>query len=382
MLKRCLPIPTRPARSASNAAARVQNAGAAALLLALCAVPLGAQDEIDRVFLRDGTTEAGKVVEEGYAGVVIEPERGAKKTLAWDTVQSVQYFDAPEALGTGLATLSAGNFESALEQFETLVAEDAEFRPFIVQQGLFHVAYLKQRLGRGAEAIVGYRDLLEKFPDGRYLRPAGENLVALLLAQNNAAAAQEGLDKLAAGAKDVPGVEAEVGILRARLLEGQKSHAEARDAYAAVEALADAPKPLVQEAKLGRARTLLAEGKGAEAEPIFRALVAEAALSRVQSGAWNGIGEIQAAGGKTDRDADRILEALYAYLRTVVQYRPLTGESTEEYERALSGAATCFQYLSELEQNPERKRLLRDRSSERQEQLEREFPNSVFLNKG
>ncbi len=358
---------------------RLALAGAAALLLGAPAV---AQDEeVDRVFLRDGTSEVGKVLEESYAGVEIQPERG-KKTLPWEAVQSVQYFDAPEELGAGLATLGAGNLDAALAQFEALVADAAELRPVIVQQGLFHVAYLKQRLGQTAEAIAGYGELLQKFPQGRYLRQAGENLMRLHLAQGNPAAAEQALSQLAEGAQGVPGVEAEVGILRAWLLEAQQQHGPARDGYAAVESLAGAPPTLVQEARLGRARTLLAEGKAGEAEPLFRALTLEQGLSRVQSGAWNGLGEIQATDGKTRRDADRILEALYAYLRTLVQYKPLTGEGTEEYERALAGAATCFQYLSELEQNPERKRLLRDRSRERNEQLEREFPNSLFKNKG
>ena len=64
-----------------------------------------------------------------------------------------------------------------------------------------------------------------------------------------------------------------------------------------------------------------------------------------------------------------------------MQYKPLLGESTEEYERSLDGAATCSQYLSELEQNTERKKLHRDRNRELLEQLELEYPGSSFLKK-
>ena len=53
----------------------------------------------------------------------------------------------------------------------------------------------------------------------------------------------------------------------------------------------------------------------------------------------------------------------------------------EEYERALGGAARCFELLSEIEPNPERKKLLRERHRERIEQLQRDFPNSIFLKK-
>ena len=172
-----------------------------------------------------------------------------------------------------------------------------------------------------------------------------------------------------------------VGLLEGRLLEGQGKNAEAGQRYAAVEALAGATPGLVQEAKLGRGRMLLRENKAGEAEPIFRALVSEGVSPRVLSGAWNGMGELQVHDGRAKKNSERILDALYAYLRTVVQYRPLPGESTEEYERALAGAETCFRFLSELEQNPEKKRQLRDRERDRHDQLQQEYPNSVFLKK-
>ena len=126
---------------------------------------------------------------------------------------------------------------------------------------------------------------------------------------------------------------------------------------------------------------LLAGGQRAEAEPILRALVAESESVRVQSGAWNALGEILAADGSARKEAEPILDALYAYLRTVVQYKPLPGESTLEYERALAGAAQCFQYLSELEQNAEKKRPCATTSASASTQLQREFPNSRFLEK-
>ena len=71
--------------------------------------------------------------------------------------------------------------------------------------------------------------------------------------------------------------------------------------------------------------------------------------------------------------------ALFAYLRSSVQYLPLPGEPTREYERALAGSARCFQYVADLEQKPERKELYTSRSRARIEQLRREYPESEFL---
>lgn len=341
--------------------------------------PVAAQEN-DTVYLRDGNTETGKILEEGFGGVSFQPEHGAKRVIPWSSVQSLDYFDATEDLENGLATLGAGAPERALELFQAVLAAEGN-RPTAVQQALFYSAFAQQRLGRGDEALASYARLLKDFPKGRYLRLAAENLVQLQLAKPDAAAARAALDELAAAAKGAEGVDALLHLLEARLLEGQGKLAEARERYTALEGLAGAPTELAQEGKLGRARTLLRDGKNAEAEPILRALVSESLSARVQSGAWNGIGEIQAGEGRAKKDSERILEGLYAYLRTVVQYKPLPGESTEEYERALDGAATCSQYLSELEQNPERKKLHRERNRAFLDQLVLEYPGSSFLKK-
>jgi len=352
--------------------------GAAALSLCL-ALPSLAQDT-DTLYLAGGTSETGKVLESGFAGLSFQPEKGAKKVVPWETVLRVDYFDAPEDLQVGLAALNAGNADVARQPLEAALGTEG-LRPPVVQEALFALSYAEQRSGQSAEAAAGYAKLLADFPKGRYLRMAGENLLALKLAANDAGGAQGAVTKLAEGAKGLEGVEAVIGLLDARLLEGQDKAAEAGQRYAAVEALAGAAPVLVQEAKLGRARMLAKGDKAAEAEPIFRELTTAGVSSRVLSGAWNGLGELQQKDGRAKKNSERILDALYAYLRTVVQYKPLPGESTEEYERALAGAETCFRYLSELEQNPEKKRQLRDRERERHDQLQQEFPNSVFLKK-
>jgi len=352
-------------------------------ILALVALPaaLSAQDAaVDTLYLANGSTETGKVLEETWSGVSFQPEKGAKKVVSWDTLQSVDYSDAPEELKSGLATMAAGNMEAARELFEIVLGLEGN-RPMIAQQAHFHLAYALQRLGKSAEADAGYTKLLKDFPKGRFLREATENLIELRLARDDASGAQSLLTSVAQEAKGLEGIEPLVGLLEARLLEGQGKNSEAGQRFASVEGMAGARAGLVQEAKLGRARMLLRENKAAEAEPVFRALITESPLSRVQSGAWNGLGELQAADGRAKKNSERILDALYAYLRSVVQYKPLPGESTEEYERALAGAAQCFKYLSELEQNPEKKKLHRDRERDRLEQLQLEYPSSSFLKK-
>lgn len=350
--------------------------------LVLCTGPFSvlaqAQEEPDAVYLSDGSSQECKILEESWLGVTLQPEKGPKKTLGWSEVRSIEYADAPPELAAGLAALAAGNADNALEML-TIAQQTPELRPVIQQTIDFNTAFCLHRLGKTSEATTLYAKVLTDHPKGRYLRMIGENLIDLHLASGDAAGARATLDKLAAGAKGLEGADALTLLLEARLLERQGKLSEAQQKFAALEASPVAD--LAPEGKLGRARMLLRQNKGTEAEPVFRALISESKNAHVQSGAWNGIGEMQATEGRSKKEAERIQDGLYAYLRTVVQYKPLPGESTEEYERALAGAATCFEYLSQLEPNAEKKKLWRDRQRERLEQLQQEYPASTFLKK-
>ncbi len=354
----------------------LMSAGFLALALVL---PGHAQEGGDTVKLKNGDVELGTVLEEVQGGVVLKPEKGAKKTIPWDTVQSVEYPDAPVEMGNGITALGLGQYEDAVERFAMVIDAEEKPRSMIQQQALFYSAYGQQRAGLTDEAIAGYQKLLAAFPHGRFLRSAADNLTMLLARKGDAAGAQKALEGVATGAADLPGFAAEVAILRGRLLLAEGKTADARARFEEAEKTADASEGVRQEARLCLADTLLAEKKAAEAEAIFTALKNGAGPPQVQSGAWNGLGELLAEDGRAKRDSDRILEGLYAYLRTVVQYKPLLGESTAEYERALAGAATCFKYISELEQNNDRKKLNAQRSREKLDQLQKEFPNSTYL---
>ena len=356
---------------------------ASPILFPATPAPLGSflQEEgaADVVFLRNGTTESGSVLEETLAGLELDPAEGARKTIPWDSVTAVQYGDAPDEFVNGQAALDAGNMELALESYQFVLSEE-ELRPVIQQQALFYKAYAELRLGVDGAGTT-YAELLEGFPEGRFVRAAGENLIDLHLVGGDAAGARAALDQIRKGLQGVENGPAVADLLEANLIAASGDQAKAGELFGAVESAAGSDAALAQEARLGRARMLLAGGQRAEAEPILRALVAESESVRVQSGAWNALGEALAADGLARKEAEPILDALYAYLRTVVQYKPLPGESTVEYERALAGAEQCFQHLSELEQNAEKKEVLRGLQRQRLAQLQSEFPNSRFLEK-
>src|SRR5262249_50456087 len=103
------------------------------------------------------------------------------------------------------------------------------------------------------------------------------------------------------------------------------------------------------------------EGKASEAEAIFRQAVGADGAPELLSAAWNGLADLLLDQGKQKRDADTLLEELYAYLRGVVQYPPLAGAPTDEHERAIFGSSECFRYLAQLEKDKDRQAVYQQR---------------------
>lgn len=360
----------RPARMALRAPAL-----AATLVLAWAGMPAARAQDVDTVTLKEGKSE-GKIESEDFAGISVEMRGGAKRTYPWSDVVSVSYGSTPE-LATALESYTAGRLDEALGLLEEL--ESGKPRPPVMQQVLLHKAMIQEREGKTDEALGSWTALLDTFPKGRYLRRASEGLVAGLLGQKRAAEATPALDKIAAGAEGVAGFGAEIDILRGRVHENLGDTAAAEASYKAAEAAADAAPAAKQEARLGQGRCLALSGKKSEAEQIFRALSKEDAPPHVLAGAWNGLAAKWRDEGKDKKDIERLYEALYGYLRGVVQYAPRAGEPTLEYQCALAGAAQCFRYISQLERTPEKKRRYEELADEHLAQLRAEYPGSPYL---
>ncbi len=345
----------------------------------LCAAGAPAQTK-DTVRLADGNTETGQVKSEEFAGLSLTLANGKTDTYPWAQVAGVQYGGAPEFAKAAMA-FAQGSLTDALPQLETL-ASNPKLRPVLRQQVLFYQAQGLQRTGKPAEAIATYNTLLQEFPKTRFMAGVADGLYSCHVAKSDIDGGRAALDALASGAKSAGadrGVLGSIELRKARLLEAQKKNAEERAAYDASQGQG-VPAEIAAEARLGIGRCRQAEGQTAEAERTYRELIGDKGSPRnVLAGAWNGIGDLLREDGKKARSTDRLLEALFAHLRGVVQYAPAPGDPTDEHERALAGATLCFRFISELEQDPEKRKLNADRAKERKSELERRFPGSTYL---
>ena len=352
---------------------RILLAGAlAGFLLAAPSAALQKSGAKDTVQLKDGKTESGKIEEEDWSGIVIK----GIDPIPWDKVVSVDY-SGESKYDAALRAFTEGKNAEALAAFQALKQEKP--RPPIQQHVLFYIPLLQQRTGDIDGAIASFNELIDAFPKGRYLNAAADNLFRLHLAKKDVKGAEAALDRIGNATVSLKEFQPQISLLKGRLLEIQKDYSRAEVSYDFAERSGGASPAMVQEAKLGRARCLYGLGKRADAEGAFRKLISDGTTNNILAGAWNGLGDIAADEGKEKRDPQKLLGALYAYLRGVVQYAPVPGEPTLEYEHALAGAARSFRLISELESNDERRRLYAERARVHEEQLRAEFPNSIYL---
>lgn len=373
-------FPRRGLRRALSTSLLVLATGAAVLATGDAAL---AQDNKDSVQLKAGTTETGKIKSEDYGGIVID-NRG-DKTIAWKDVAQPNgiHYAKETAYESAKDQFDAGRYEDALKAFEELKGEKS-LRPVIKQHALYYSALIQQKLGKADEALAGYKELLSAFPKSRYLYDVGENTVAIYQSKKDPAGAGKALEQMSTDALTAgvdPGFNSDINVLKGRLLEDQSKYAEAQAAYGVAEHATGASPSVVQQAILGQARCAVALKDNAKAEGLFRKVVTSDGPPSVMAGGWNGLGDLMLMDARktAKADPDKITDALYCYLRGVVQYVPMPGESTAEYERALFYSSRCFDFLGQLSTKADVKKAYQDNKELRLNQLRRQFPNSMYL---
>jgi len=347
------------------------------LVLLAAALPAAAQD---MVTLKDGKTESGRVKSADYDGLVVE-SKGSAKTLEWGTIASIEYKDRPEEYDGGKESYAAGKWDEALAAFDKLKS-DAKLRAPIRQEAFYLAARCQLGKANWDAAITALDATRKEFPKSRYLMEIGEGYVMAFTAKKDFVGAQKALDTMSndAVAAGVPGgFSATISMLSGRLLEDQGKIPEAAAKYGVAEKASGVSLVVQQEARLGQARCLSKQNKHTEAEAMFRKLTGEDASNAVLAGAWNGIGDLwrgdaKASGKSEAEQAEKLLDAAFAYMRGVVQYGPGPGESMREYRRSLEGAMVCYQNLQQIEKNAEKKQAYLRRYQERKAALDQEFP--------
>lgn len=336
----------------------------------------------DVVNMKNGQTELGKVKVADFNGIEIDPAKGASKRIPWTEIAPNGVVYANAQWQAVMDNLAVSKFADAMPGLMELKG-DTKLPDPLRQNVLYFLGVAHQQLGQADEALAAYKELTTAFPKSQYLMDVGDAIVTIYSAKKDYAGAVKALSDLDIAAAEAS-FSASVGVLKGRVFEEQQDWAKAGGAYDVASRATGIPPTVQLQAELGLARTLAAQNKKTEAETALTKLKSKEGPNHLMAGIWNGLGDLMLERGRSGNggkgDADQLLDALYMYLRGVVQYAPLPGQPTREYERALDGSARAFRALGEVETVADRKRLYQQRAAQRVEQLKREFPNSPFAN--
>jgi len=346
------------------------------LLLALGAT-LTAQTQPDIVKLRNGNQDSGTIESESYKELAIKSVKDHKTNrYPTEDVAEVSYGGSPEYTAA-YKQVAGGNLAGA-QRLAQLAGSD-KLRKEIKPHALFYAAAAQQRAGNQKDALALYLELAKQFPSSSHLRQVAKAIVDCRIAGGEAAAGSSDLDALMKAAREA-GVDdlflSTLEVYNGRLLETQKKMVEAKVKYEQVAAVRNISPKLTAEAKLGVARCSQAEGQTQKAAEIYNQLKDQDVGNEVLAGAWNGLADIARDEAMKAKSAEKLLDTLFMYLRGVVEFAPAAGEGTTEYERSLAGSVTVFKALADGEADAAKKKIWTDRARERQNQLNKEFPNS------
>lgn len=339
---------------------------------------VAAQAQQDTIPLRDGKTQQGKIMSEDYSGIVLQLAQKATTTIKLSDVdesQPIKYNPVPKEFETARNALDNGKVDEALMLLPTL-AEDKKLRPVLRQHVLYDLARAQRMKGDADAALAALAQLRDEFPKGRYAVDGARLAVDCALDKSDTKTALAALDQAAAAGKKeglADDFAARIAVLRGQTYE-KIDPARAAAEYKSAAGMAGADAALKLEIDLGNANVALKSGKGADAEPLLRNVVKSDAAGVVLAAAWNGLGDVLSEQGMSTRNVDKLLEAAFAYLRSVVQYRPKAGESAYELERGLKGASEAFKHCAELETKPETKKRYQDLAARQLAELKKQFP--------
>lgn len=300
----------------------------------------------DRVVYRDA--KAGKdVIKEG-AIVKETPEsvemKGMMTPIPVKDLVSVTHGDAPAEFQQAEEAELSLDFGPAAELYRR--ALDAKnVGPWIQHDARFRRADCLYRSGELAQAAQGFKELLEKAPEGRFRSRAQLRLGQSLLFQKSYAEAKSALDAL----RNARGWEEAAGACwLARVQEAQGDVDGARRAYEEAATRYGGLHPDVKD--MARARAALCDvAKGKAAEALKDLLTAVEASSPDKAGGAalrNACGQAQLAlakAAKGDEGKRLAFAALMDFCRVLVY-----GEAhAEEHAAAYAGAEAALQLLGD-----------------------------------
>ncbi|WP_250846754.1 tetratricopeptide repeat protein [Aquisphaera insulae] len=320
----------------------------------------------DEVILVTGSTfkpsTGGRVrgqVQSENSGEVVVQLGNSTTNVPTDQIASIRYDGQPATIQLAESRENAGQLAEAAELYKKAAGEAVD-KPFVVQSALYHEAAALADLAlidpeRAKDAKDRLVRFVQKYPTGRHIISAREDLTRIQLAAGDFSAAGANVAELA----KLPKAAEKAAVLKARILTRQGKNDEALSELDRILASAPDHSTAQREARLAKAESLAAAKKYQEAEALVRQVILANPAEDVaaQSSAYNTLGDCL-------REANRPKDALLAYLHTDLLY----GKDRIEHPRALFQIAKLFRVLKQD-----------GRADEYAQRLRTEYPRSPWV---
>jgi hypothetical protein len=341
----------------------------AALLLS--STRTGASPAADTIRLSNGTAiENVQVTSEGLKEVAYKDGKGGDKTVASDTVVSVEYEKKPKPVDEAEGYLLEEDLESAVDALDAYVQASLAKPPAQFKWAPAYAAWRVVEVRARAADLEGVKSaagrLIQSYPESRYVPMAYLVKASAELDTGQGPSAQKTLEELAAliSAQSLAKrweFECRLGQARAddklkpdsRRNEYERVAGESRD-MPDVQARAQV---LVGEAYLAEATANQAAAKDlrGKARAVFEKVIASEGAGRdALAGAYTGLGETLFLQGADADDKAMLQEAALQFLRVLTVYR----ENGRYVPKALFYAMRCFDLGEDGKRKADMKREL------------------------
>lgn len=329
-------------------------------LVALVAwlVVAAAASAVDTVRLHEGQV-VGRVLEVGPTKVRVDRGSSGVEEVDTNRIEMILYESELSVLKTAKLAIIGGRYEDALESLSRLELGAGE-RAEIKQDVQFYLALCKARLALAAndqQAITEAGQLMVAFINGNaesyHFYEACALVGDMLVAVGKYAPAQQYYERLASAPWPEYQMRAGVAIGSALLAENKTAEALQRfEKVLQIDAAGAEANAQRLAATLGKARCLAAEGKSDEAIQLVQNVIAKAGPEdkQLRARAYNAL-------GLAYRQADKLKDAVLAYLHTHVLYF----SSPAEHVEALENLVDLFNQLRQRERADEMAKVLQER---------------------
>lgn len=226
---------------------------------------------------------------------------------------------------------------------------------------------LYYEIGNYERALTAYEEFTSNHPGAMGIGEAVANQMTLYMELGQYDQALTFADEFVSNHSLPTQFEERVDLHVADVQYSRGNYQQAHDLYEELTLARN--EPIVNQARLGRAKSLVELEQYGDARDIYRELVnAEGVSKLVRAGAHNGLGRVimeQDVSEEVDSDQareenlNRINDALLHFFRPLLQYQPEAGEDRTEFQRALLGAAQAFFEKSRLLEGEQRETATR-----------------------